>query len=80
MTRLRLVAVPLGAVLLLAASDRVIRVDTARSVLVQDKSGRHSPYANAIRVSPPPYATPRELDRLVDAVRAAARTGVTAAS
>lgn len=42
------------------------------AILVQDKSGRHSPFANAIRVSPGAHATIEELDRLVAAVEAAA--------
>jgi selenocysteine lyase/cysteine desulfurase len=44
-------------------------------VLVQDKAGRHSPFMNAIRVSPGPHSTLEELDRLVEAVRDVARAG-----
>ncbi len=46
-----------------------------RRVLVQDKSGRHSPFTNAIRVSPGAHSTFAELDRLVEAVRDVARAG-----
>lgn len=50
------------------------------AILVQDKAGRHSPFANAIRVSPGAHATLEELDRLVAAVgeeiRAAKARGV----
>ncbi|MDQ3254509.1 MAG: aminotransferase class V-fold PLP-dependent enzyme [Acidobacteriota bacterium] len=47
-----------------------------RGLLVQDKSGRHSPYVNALRVSPGVYTTPRELDRLVDELTDIARHGL----
>lgn len=46
------------------------------NILVQSKAGRHSPFPNAIRVSPGPHAELEELDRFVEAVRAAARDGV----
>ena len=45
-------------------------------VLVQHKAGRHSPYDNAVRVSPGAHTTFEELDRLVAAVRAVTRGGV----
>jgi isopenicillin-N epimerase len=44
-------------------------------VSVQDKAGRHSPFDNAIRVSPGAHSTFAELDRLVAAVREIARRG-----
>lgn len=47
-----------------------------RGVLVQDKAGRHSPYTNAIRVSPGAHALLSELDQFVDAVCDVARTGL----
>ena len=47
-----------------------------RGLLVQDKTGRHSPYTNAIRVSPGVYATPRELDRFVAAITYVAKNGI----
>ena len=46
------------------------------NIRVQDKSGRYSPFANAVRVSPGPCATPRDLDRFVAAIRDAARNGI----
>ncbi|MES2521649.1 MAG: aminotransferase class V-fold PLP-dependent enzyme [Gemmatimonadota bacterium] len=46
-----------------------------RRVSVQDKAGPHSPFTNAIRVSPGAHTTFRELDRLVVAVRDIARAG-----
>ncbi len=49
-----------------------------KGILVQDKAGRQSPFTNAIRVSPGPYATPKELDRFVAAVRDVIRTGLPA--
>lgn len=48
-----------------------------KGLLAQDKSGRHSPFRNAMRVSPGVYATTQELDRFVAAVRDVARNGVT---
>ena len=47
-----------------------------KSIRVQDKAGRHSPFASAVRVSPGPCATPAELDRLVAAIREVARDGL----
>lgn len=47
-----------------------------RGVLVQSKAGRHSPYDNAIRVSPGAHATFEDLDVLVNALRAVARIGL----
>jgi selenocysteine lyase/cysteine desulfurase len=47
-----------------------------RGILVQDKAGRHSPFANAVRVAPQVHTTPQELDRFVAAVREVARNGV----
>ena len=43
---------------------------------VQDKAGRHSPFANAIRVSPAAHGLNEELDRLVAAVADVARNGL----
>ena len=42
-------------------------------VLVQDKAGRHSPFKNAIRVSPGAHSTLAEVDQLAEAVRLVAR-------
>lgn len=53
------------------AVDGVSSEDLAKSlrgekkIVVQDKSGRHSPFANAIRVSPAAHATLEELDRFL---------------
>lgn len=47
-------------------------------ILIQDKSGNHSPFKNALRVSPGPCATPKELDHLVAALRDVARNGIPA--
>lgn len=47
-----------------------------KGVLVQDKSGRHSPFANALRVSPGPYTTPKELDRFVASVKGVIASGL----
>ena len=44
--------------------------------LVQDKAGRHSPFTNALRVSPGPYTTPKELDRFVGSIKEVIRTGL----
>lgn len=42
------------------------RLRTEFGILVQDKASRpYRPVDNAVRVSPQPYTTPRELDRLV---------------
>jgi selenocysteine lyase/cysteine desulfurase len=60
------------------SADLARHLRRAAGVLVQDKAGRHSPFASALRVSPPPFATPAEVDRLVAAVRQAVRTGVPA--
>jgi isopenicillin-N epimerase len=46
------------------------------NILVQSKAGRHSPFSNAIRVSPAPHAELKELDRFVAAVHAAAHGGI----
>lgn len=46
-----------------------------KGILVQDKSGRHSPFTNAVRVSPGVYATHAELDRFVATVTDVAKTG-----
>jgi isopenicillin-N epimerase len=46
-----------------------------KGIIVQDKSSRHSPFSNAVRVSHGVYTTPEELDRFVDAVTLAARKG-----
>ncbi|MFT3744073.1 MAG: aminotransferase class V-fold PLP-dependent enzyme [Pyrinomonadaceae bacterium] len=47
-----------------------------KGILVQDKSGRHSPFNNALRVSPGPCAAPRELDRFLAAVKHPATLGL----
>jgi len=39
----------------------------ARGIIVQDKSGKYSPFSNAIRVSPGVYTTTAELDLFVRA-------------
>jgi selenocysteine lyase/cysteine desulfurase len=44
-------------------------------IIVQDKTGRYSPFSNAIRVSPPAHATLDELDRFVAAVADVTRAG-----
>ncbi len=49
-----------------------------KGILVQDKSGRHSPFTNAIRVSPGPYTTPKELDKFVAALKSVVRSGIPA--
>jgi len=49
-----------------------------KGILVQDKSGRHSPFANAMRVSPGPYTTPKELDKFVAALKSVVRSGLPA--
>ncbi len=49
-----------------------------KKILVQDKAGRHSPFANAIRISPGPYTTPKELDRFVAAIKDVASGGLPA--
>lgn len=61
------------------ASDVLAKFLRSRhGILVQNKAGRHSPFANAIRVSPGPHASLEELDRFVAAVRDASRGGVEA--
>lgn len=37
-------------------------------IVVQDKSGRHSPFANAVRVAPNVFTTPTELEQFVSAL------------
>ena len=59
-----------------AALVKYLRRETG--FLVQDKSGRHSPFTNAVRVSPGPCSTPRELDRFVRAINGVAATGLPA--
>ena len=49
---------------------------TRYRILVQDKAGRHSPFKNALRVSPGLYTTPNELDSFVAAVKEVLRTGI----
>ena len=49
---------------------------SSKRILVQDKAGRHSPFSNAVRVSPGLYTSPRELDAFVAAVKEAARNGI----
>lgn len=48
----------------------------AKGILVQDKAGRHSPFDNALRVSPGPHTELAELDRFIAAVRDVARRGL----
>ena len=50
-----------------------------KGFLVQDKSGRHSPFANALRISPGPYTTPKELDRFVAALESVVKNGLPSA-
>ncbi len=50
-------------------SDKAVHELRGKGFVLQDKSGRHSPYRNAIRVSPGVYASTSELDRFVTAVR-----------
>lgn len=58
-------------------SDSLVKhLRQRKGLLVQSKAGRHSPFANAVRVSPGPYTTPGELDRLVAAVYEVARSGL----
>lgn len=49
-----------------------------KGFLVQDKAGRHSPFTNALRVSPGPYTTPKELDRFVAALKGIVSSGLPA--
>ncbi len=49
---------------------------TKHGILVQSKAGRHSPFSNAIRVSPGPHAELGDLDRFIAAVRDAIRGGI----
>lgn len=58
------------------SSNLVRYLRTEKHVLVQDKAGRHSPFTNALRVSPGLYTTPGELDRFVAAVREVAAAGL----
>jgi selenocysteine lyase/cysteine desulfurase len=51
-------------------AERVVKALRAKGIIVQDKSGRHSPFANAVRVSPGVYATTPELDRFIAGVKA----------
>jgi len=50
-----------------------------KGLLVQDKAGRHSPFTNALRVSPGPYTTPKELDKFVGALKSVVSSGLPAA-
>ncbi len=50
-------------------ADKAVKILRAKGFIVQDKSWRHSPFKNAIRVSPGVYATTSELDRFVKAVK-----------
>lgn len=60
------------------SSDLAAHLRKNNGIVVQNKAGRHSPFENAIRVSPPVYATPAELDRFIAAVARAAEHGVPA--
>ena len=60
------------------SSDLMKYLRREKGILVQDKSGRHSPFSNALRASPGPYTTTRELDRFVAAVRGVIKTGLPA--
>ncbi|HEX6574102.1 MAG TPA: aminotransferase class V-fold PLP-dependent enzyme [Gemmatimonadaceae bacterium] len=51
-------------------SEKVAKALREKGIIVQDKSGRHSPFKNAVRVSPGIYATTRELDRFIAAIKA----------
>ncbi|MEP6787932.1 MAG: aminotransferase class V-fold PLP-dependent enzyme [Acidobacteriota bacterium] len=57
-----------------AALVRYLRKE--KGILVQDKSGRYSPFANAIRVSAGPYTTPKELDGFVAALKSIVKGGL----
>ena len=54
----------------------VMHLRAKNGIVVQNKAARHSPFKNAIRVSPGVYATTRELDRFVAAVKGIARSGL----
>lgn len=58
------------------SSDTLAKHLRTKGLLVQDKAGRHSPFRNAIRVSPGVYATHAELDRFVSAIRNVAKNGI----
>jgi len=60
------------------SADVVKHLRLRKKVLVQDKSGRQSPFANAIRVSPGPCASLAELDTFVAAVIDVATRGLPA--
>ena len=62
----------------IAAETLARYLRTEKGILVQAKSGRHSPFSNAIRVSPGPYTTPTELDGFVAAVKGVVKTGLPA--
>lgn len=56
------------------SSEVADRLRKEHRIIVQDKASRpHRPFDSAVRVSPQPYTTPRELDRLVAAITAIAR-------
>lgn len=59
-----------------ASKDLAKLLRTTHKIGVQDKSGRHSPFSNAIRVSPAAHATLEELDRFAGALADAIRKGV----
>jgi len=58
------------------SADVVKHLRTRKKVLVQDKSGRHSPFTNAIRVSPGPCTSLAELDAFAAAVADIATRGL----
>lgn len=62
------------------SSDLAVHLRKTERIVVQNKAGRHSPFANAIRVSPPVYATPTELDRFINAVARIDEHGLPAAT
>ncbi len=60
-------------------SDKLARhLREAAGINVQDKAGKHSPFQNAIRVSPGVYTLRTEVDKLVTAVSAVAEEGIPA--
>lgn len=57
------------------SAAKVVAHLRTKGIIVQDKSARHSPFANAIRVSPGVYTTTNELDRFIETVGEVARKG-----
>ena len=60
-------------------SDKLAQhLRVANGIQVQDKAGPHSPFPNAIRVSPGVYTNRGELDKFIGAVSAVAERGLPA--